>query len=84
VNDLTPEPQLTFTDTDGWRFQAFATDTRAGQRGKGPAEPAENAVSAAPATSDGTTGSSSAAPSAISPADTALTNVSGATFFAGG
>jgi hypothetical protein len=31
VNDLTPEPQLTFTDTDGWRFQAFAIDTPAGQ-----------------------------------------------------
>jgi hypothetical protein len=26
-----PGAQLTFTDVDGWRFQAFATDTRVGQ-----------------------------------------------------
>jgi hypothetical protein len=26
-----PGAQLTFTDQDGWRFQAFATDTRVGQ-----------------------------------------------------
>jgi hypothetical protein len=26
-----PGAQLSFTDHDGWRFQAFATDTRAGQ-----------------------------------------------------
>jgi hypothetical protein len=26
-----PGAQLTFADHDGWRFQAFATDTRAGQ-----------------------------------------------------
>ncbi|MGH8922713.1 MAG: IS1380 family transposase [Actinomycetes bacterium] len=26
-----PGAQLTFTDADGWRFQAFATDTRTGQ-----------------------------------------------------
>jgi hypothetical protein len=26
-----PGAQLSFTDEDGWRFQAFATDTRAGQ-----------------------------------------------------
>jgi hypothetical protein len=26
-----PGAQLTFTDLDGWRFQAFATDTAAGQ-----------------------------------------------------
>ncbi len=26
-----PGAQLTFTDVDGWRFQAFATDTAAGQ-----------------------------------------------------
>lgn len=26
-----PGAQLRFTDADGWRFQAFATDTPAGQ-----------------------------------------------------
>jgi len=26
-----PGAQLTFSDVDGWRFQAFATDTETGQ-----------------------------------------------------